>query len=299
MQDVIAQRKNGEPSKVRPGVDNGMTLLRRLLGARKKTPPIASPEAPAITLAQYESMIPVMTLHEGDTRVVFATPNTHTRFRADTFFSKEPDTVEWIRGFAPEDVLVDIGANVGMYAIWAAKTRGIRVYAFEPESQNYALLYQNIVLNDLMDKVTGYCGALSDEDSVSLLHLSLFVAGGSSHTFGSASDANLQPRRSVYTQGCFGTSLDALVARGTLPVPTHVKIDVDGLEHKVIAGARATLADRNVKSVLVEINTNLAEHRALVEQMQALGFSYSEEAVAAAQRREGPLKGMGNYVFRR
>jgi hypothetical protein len=33
--------------------------------------------------------------------------------------------------------------------------------------------------------------------------------------------------------------------------------------------------------------------------MQALGFKYSDAQVAQAQRREGPFKGVGNYVFRR
>ena len=41
-----------------------------------------------------------------------------------------------------------------MYSIWAAATRGTRVFAFEPESQNYALLNKNIYFNQLVADVT-------------------------------------------------------------------------------------------------------------------------------------------------
>ena len=123
--------------------------------------------------------------------------------------------------------------------------------------------------------------------------------GESCHTFGAAVDHHLRERPSQHVQGCFSTTLDQLVQRRVLPVPTHIKIDVDGLEHKVLDGGRNTLADRRVKSVLVEINTNLSEHQRVIEDMLALGFSYSADQVYSAMRREGPFKGMGNHVFRR
>jgi len=252
-----------------------------------------------LTLEQYESLQPAMTIREGTSAVTYCTPNSATRWRVDTLFTKEPDTIEWIRGFEASDILLDIGANVGMYSIFAAKTRGIRVYAFEPESQNYALLYKNIVVNGVSDLVTGYCAALSDEETFSLLYLSDFQLGGSCHTFGAALDPNLRERESEHIQGCFSTTLDRLVERGVLPVPTHIKIDVDGFEHKVLRGCRNTLADRRVKSVLVEINTNLPEHRRVIEEMAAQGFSCSASQVESAIRQEGPFKGVGNHVFRR
>jgi FkbM family methyltransferase len=212
-------------------------------------------------------------------------------------FSKEPDTIEWIRGFQAGEVFVDIGANVGMYTIWAAKTRGVRTFAFEPESQNYALLYRNIVMNGLSENVVAFCLALSDTTDYSLLHLSEFKLGSSCHSFGEKIDHRLERRDTKLAQGCVSTTLDALVARGVLPVPNHIKIDVDGLEHKVLAGCREVLADARLKSVLVEINTNLELHRKIIADMQSLGFGFSEQQVAKAQRTEGAFKGVGNYVF--
>ncbi len=243
--------------------------------------------------------MPIQTVRNGATDVAYSVPTQFTKWRVDSLFTKEPDTIEWIRSFQPGEVLVDIGANVGMYTVWAAKTRGVRVYAFEPESQNYALLYKNIVLNDLSQQVIAYCTALSDESGFSLLHLSTFQIGGSCHSFGAKIDFKLEHRESKVSQGCISTTLDHLVACGVVPMPDHIKIDVDGLEHKVLAGCREVLTDTRLRSILVEINTNLEMHRKIISDLQELGFSYSLAQVAKALRTEGAFTGVGNHVFRR
>ena len=250
-------------------------------------------------IAQPEALRPYSVVERDGVRMAFMTPNKLTLWRVETLFTKEPDTIEWIAGFAPEHILADIGANVGMYTVWAAKTRGVRVVAFEPEAQNYALLNQNVHANRLDKLVQAYCIAISDSQGLGQLHLSELVTGASCHTFGASLDHNSRPRSSAYAQGCVSFSLDALVASGAVPVPTHIKVDVDGIEPKVIAGARATLSDERVKSVLIEINTTLDDHWAVVDEMLELGFDYSRDQVERAQRKEGAFKGVGNYVFRR
>ena len=281
-----------------------MNVLRILLWPLRKRdrPPQAAARPSSLaqlTIEDVEMINPIVTVHDGATEVAYCTPNRFAKWRVDTLFIKEPDTIDWIRSFGPEEVLVDIGANVGMYSVWAAKTRGTRVFAFEPESQNFALLNKNIVVNSLSGKVTAYCLALSDETGFALLHLSGFLPGGSGHTYGAELDHNLRPRSGPYAQGCASTTLDRLVADGTLPMPTHIKIDVDGLEHKVVAGCRATLRDPRLKSIVVEINSGLEEHRKIVDELASLGFTYSEDQVRAARRATGPSAGVGNYVFRR
>jgi FkbM family methyltransferase len=277
-----------------------MNIFRLILWPfRRRASESAAANAAPLTLEQYEKLEPNMVVREGAIDVVFSTPNAYTKFRVDTLRSKEPDTIAWIAGFQSDEVLVDIGANVGMYTIWAAKTRGMRVYAFEPESQNYALLYKNIVLNGMSDQVVAYCLALSDESSFSRLYLSEFLAGGSCHTFGEKLDHRLEHRPSKYSQGCISATLDHLVATGVVPMPNHIKVDVDGLEHKVINGCRNVLSDPRLKSVLVEINTNLELHRNIIRDMEALGFRYSASQVAMALRTEGAFAGVGNHIFQR
>jgi FkbM family methyltransferase len=231
--------------------------------------------------------------------VVYATPNTTTRWRVESLFTKEPCTIDWIAGFASGEVLVDIGANVGMYTVWAAKTRGARVYAFEPEAQNYAALNRNIALNELGASVKAYCLALSDQGGYSELHLSEIKLGGSCHSVGEQVDFRHQPMRPAFSQGCIAARLDDLVGAGVVPTPHYIKIDVDGFEPKVIAGAASVLRDPKVRSLLIEVNQNLPDHMAMVKELAALGFSYDRAQVAAAERKSGAFEGCAEYVFRR
>jgi FkbM family methyltransferase len=236
--------------------------------------------------------------HEGSL-VRFFTPNRTTRWRVESLRTKEPDTLEWIAEFQSNDVLFDIGANVGTYTVWAAKTRGTKVFAFEPESQNYAILNTNILINEIQDRVSAYCIAIAENLAFDHLFLSYFDPGGSLHNFGAARDYQDQPLNAAFRQGSVGVPLDDLVERYGFPLPQHVKIDVDGIEHKIVRGARKTFAAKEVKSVLIEINTNLDEHWGIIDTMLDLGFDFSREQVARAQRSDGPFKGVGNYVFRR
>lgn len=252
-----------------------------------------------LTLEEYEKLNPRCELTHHGVRVIFATPTVFTKWRVDSLFEKEPVTIQWIAEFSPGDVLVDVGANVGMYTIWAAKTRGAKVFAFEPESQNFALLNRNIALNGLGDAVKAYCVALSDQSGYSELHLSSLQVGGSCHSLGERVDFAHQPMRPVFSQGCISVRLDDLVAEGVVEPPDYIKIDVDGFEPKVIAGARRVLTDRKVRSLLIETNQNLADHMEMVAELQTLGFRYDPAQVAAAERKSGAFKGVSEYVFRR
>ena len=253
----------------------------------------------ALSLEEYEAYQPLTRVDCEGRPLVFCTPNRMTAWRAQSLFEKEPATVQWILGFAAGVRLLDVGANVGVYTILAAVMRQARVVAFEPESQNYALLNRNIHANGVAASVVAYCGALSDQTGASALHLSQFEAGVSCHSLGAEVGFDLAPRRSAFVQGIFGYRLDDLIASGAIPVPQHIKIDVDGFEHKVVAGARATLARVEVRSVLVEINHNLEEHLDLVDELTGLGYRHDPEQVARAERKAGTFKGVAEYVFER
>lgn len=250
-----------------------------------------------ITLEQYEQLNPSVSVKAGDRTIVYNTPNRGAAWRVQTLFEKEPDTIQWLNGFAPGSLLYDVGANVGMYTIYAAALRDVRVLAFEPESQNFALLNKNIFSNRLDKLVQAYPVALSDGMSFDKLHLSRFEIAGSCHNFGETIDFDGREFRPGFSQGCLAVTLDSLVEQHGMPVPDHIKIDVDGIEHKVIAGARGTLRRPEVKSVLIEINTRREDHMETVRLMESLGFGWSQDQVDKAQRKEGAFKGVGNYIF--
>ena len=254
----------------------------------------------SLTLDDYEKLNPRCEIEHEGVKMVFSTPSAFTYLRAQSIYKKEPWTLEWIAGFKPGEILVDCGANVGMYTIWAAATRRARVYAFEPEAQNYALLNRNILLNGLTESVSAYCLGLSDESGLSVLHMFDLRAGGSCHSVGEALDFKHEPMTGVaFRQGCVAATLDELVAAGKIPVPNHIKIDVDGFEPKVIDGARRTLENPAVKSLLIETNPQLEDHRAMVSALNAKGFAHDPAQVERAKRKEGAFKGVAEYVFKR
>jgi FkbM family methyltransferase len=234
-----------------------------------------------------------------DGKMVFNTPNRMTAWRVQSLATKEPHTLKWLESMPLGSTLLDIGANVGMYTVYAAVIRQAKVFAFEPESQNFALLNANIESNKLVDQVMAFPLALSDEASLSKLYMSEFSIGSSCHSFGEEVGFDLKPRKAAFTQGSYSVPVDHLVESGAMPVPDYVKIDVDGFEHKVIAGARKTLRNEKVREVLVELNTHLPEHQEAVKELQALGFEYDSAQVDQALRKEGSFKGVGEFIFRR
>ena len=57
-------------------------------------------------------------------KISFFTPKFHYKMEIDTFYSKEPETLEWIDNFDNDNkdkiIFWDIGANIGLYSIYAA-----------------------------------------------------------------------------------------------------------------------------------------------------------------------------------
>ena len=177
-------------------------------------------------------------------------------WRAQSYATKEPDTIGWIDSFLQEgDVIYDIGANIGQYALYAAKRLKGRceILAFEPESLNYAKLNRNIVLNKLTETITAYCLAVADSMRLDLFYVQSFMPGASLHTWAQPITQGGKAFSPQHKQGVMGVSLDDLVTRFSLSFPNHIKIDVDGIEDLVIKGGENTLADSRLRSVLVEI----------------------------------------------
>ena len=231
----------------------------------------------AISVEDYEDNLPLAVIDAEAGKLGFFVPSRMAAFRVQSMFTKEPETMAWIAGFEAGSVLVDIGANMGIYTIWAAKHRNAQVIALEPEAQNFGLLNRNIHFNDLDGQVTAYCAAASDENAFSVLNLGNLQIGGSMNKLGEELDQNLEPREALFRQGCVSVTLDHMRDQNIIPDPHHIKIDVDGLEHKVIAGAREILAGTSLRSVLVEINPNLDAHMALFDQFADLGYSVDPE----------------------
>jgi FkbM family methyltransferase len=218
--------------------------------------------------------------------VTFTLPcdNPITHFRWRSYDSKEPDTLDWIdTAFAGVEVLFDVGANVGLYSLYAAlRHRGLRVVAFEPEYANLHLLRDNIVENRLGDRIEPYAVALGDRSGLSRLHLQDFTPGSALHS----EDAGARTRtdtghRVVGSEGICVMRLDDFCTERQLS-PHALKIDVDGGERRVLEGARRTLGTPALRTVLIELPDDHAERDRCAALLQDAGLHVAGRADGSA-----------------
>lgn len=180
-----------------------------------------------------------------------------TEWRRLRSCSKEPFTVAWIeRMIDAGDVLYDIGANVGAYSLVAAKkpTGAARVFAFEASLENIAALGHNIVLNDVAADVTPLPIALSNTNGLGTFNLRRLEPGSAKHMLNGESPDG----PTLYAQPVITYRLDDLIRLLNLPLPHHIKLDVDGCEMAVLEGAAQTIASPALKTMLVEVSTELS-----------------------------------------
>ncbi len=179
-------------------------------------------------------------------------------FRYTTFFTKEQGTLAWIRNHARDGtVMFDIGANVGLYSLYAARcASNVRVYAFEPHKINFATLVENISLNDLEGVVHPVSIPLGNASGTSHMNYNSTESGTSMSQLGHSmlpGDREFRPKLSELV---YALSLDDLMDAGSLPAPDMIKVDVDGNEIQILEGMKRLLAsDRGPRSLQVEINT--------------------------------------------
>ena len=128
-----------------------------------------------------------------------------------------------------DDVLYDVGANIGLVALHAA--RKCHTVAFEPDPSFLARLRRNLELNPSIS-VDVQPIAVSDADGVATL-LEQNGAGGHSPSLVHHGEEGVVEVRAQ--------TLDSLVAGGTLPPPTVIKLDIEGAEVLALRGGHQVL----------------------------------------------------------
>jgi FkbM family methyltransferase len=192
------------------------------------------------------------------------------------FFENEPETIRWLDGLPAGDVLWDIGANIGIYALYAARIRGLRVLAFEPSASTYAALVRNVEMNGLADRLDTYCLAFDEESRLAHLNMANTGEGHSMHAFG-RSETVQGAIKVAFRQSVPGFSIDDFCRFYSPPLPDHIKLDVDSIEESILKGARETLR-RSVRSVLVEVDGTTRERGGVGIRRFLAGLGFREDA---------------------
>jgi FkbM family methyltransferase len=164
----------------------------------------------------------------------------------------EPETLKFLRQYVTSDtVFLDIGANIGVFAIPMARYAK-KVVAIEPSPQVLPFLKRNVELNNLNNVAIVECAASGpDSDSVPLYLPPVSHFGMAS----SAAQFNIEP---ITVRA---KSLNTILQEQGVTVVSVMKIDVEGFEAEVILGAANLLYSASPPPIVFEF-CDWAEERA-------------------------------------
>jgi FkbM family methyltransferase len=224
----------------------------------------------------------------------FRTGNGRLLWRAKTLLTEEPLMISWIKAMNPNDVVLDVGANVGTYTVPIAQ-RVKKVYACELDPLNVAILKENIVLNAVQQRVTILpfaCGGSAELVDVTFRDLAYgdalqLIAGGE--------DLGTRLEQLSHTASIVQFSLDEIFTQLNLSLPNKIKIDVDGNEETVLRGLKGLLATAN--EIYFEDSFTVACNN-FVDFLTELGFQEKDSAEIFSNDGTSKLLGF-NRIFQK
>jgi FkbM family methyltransferase len=175
----------------------------------------------------------------------------------------EPLTSQWlIAHLSPGDLVIDVGANLGYYSLLAAALVGSRgrVVAFEPNPSVRARLLEHVALNAQQRVITVSDAALGARDAETTLYVPARAA--------ESGLASLQLTPALIDRMPSAVSvplkrLDSCVSTAALGTARVLKIDVEGGETDVLAGATAWLSSSPPAHIVCETTWEGPAHRVL------------------------------------
>jgi len=244
-----------------------------------------------------EEMIPIITKATKFGAIKFFCPGKMPLGRARSLLSKEPETIEWINTFTDNDTFWDIGANVGLYSLYAGLNPSLTILSFEPSPANYYLLSRNIEINKMDDRISAYCLAFNDISGLNTFYMQNTELGGALNSFAESVDCQGKHFTASFKQAMVGFSIDDFIKQFNPPFPNHIKIDVDGIEDKIINGAKNTLPDERLKSLLVELDSGREQYtNSVIKVIENAGLKFHAKK-HSPRFDTGPYASIYNYIF--
>lgn len=206
----------------------------------------------------------------------------------------EKDEEAFIKKFLkPGDILMDIGANIGLHSIFAGTIVGHsgHVYAFEPTPTTFKRLKENIELNNLENIVTPINQGISSENG--LLKLNYSEDGHDAwNSFTELQHIDLSNSIEVQV-----SSLDSIIKQYNINESniSLIKIDVEGWEMNVLKGADDFLKNNMHTAFLIEftdLNAISAGYctRDIYRYMESFGYQWFSFDAKSMSYNPSPLK---------
>ena len=145
---------------------------------------------------------------------------------------------------APGDCFFDVGANIGIYSSWASRLVGEsgQVHAFEPIPSTRGFLRDLLAHNEI-ENVHVEPVAIGSDPGLLRMYLPDHASGIASALPNDGEPFDVD-----------ATTLDRYLVESGCPMPTLIKIDVEGFELPVLRGAQSLLSDRDAPLVVFEMH---------------------------------------------
>lgn len=178
----------------------------------------------------------------------------------------------WIKLCEDSDVIVDIGANTGVYSLVAKTVKpNARVYAFEPVARVYKKLRENIQLNAF--DIHTYEQAASNFNGTAMIYDT-----DSEHTYSVTVNKNMYSSETTVIASTIETiTLDSFIKNNQIEKIDLIKIDVETHEAEVLEGYSEFLSAHK-PTMLIEILTDEIGKKieTLVKDLNYLYFNIDE-----------------------
>jgi len=182
----------------------------------------------------------------------------------------EPETfLPWLEASKTAEVVLDIGANTGLYSLGAAATnRTSRVLAFEPVPRVAELTRHNARLNP-SSNIEVFELAVSDENGTAILH----DPGGDQPASASLRGDFLDCKQTEIKVRC--VRIDDFLSEVNLSRVDLIKLDVEGIEELALRGMRTTL-QTHMPTLFIEVLDARPELMAELNGLLNMGYQVGD-----------------------
>lgn len=198
-----------------------------------------------------------------------------SRSVARTSLRKEPSTILWLDTFEKNSNLLDIGASVGVFSIYAAKVKKCSVVSLEPNTTAFNLLCLNVYDNHLNEKITPYPLAASSSEGFSKVFMNVFSVDAGGANFGAPIDPRGETYKPSFSQGTYSIQIDSLLTNHSNF--EYIKMDTDGNELEILKGMQNILTSKELKSILIELNENSLDYIEIISLIESNDFEIDND----------------------
>jgi FkbM family methyltransferase len=208
--------------------------------------------------------------------------------RINCYLNDEPKTINWLKNLTNEDIFYDIGSNIGGFSIMGTILHPkMKIFSFEANINNYFIQKRTCMMNNL-NNILVFNLCLNDKlEENNLLYGSSDLYNCGSSTFGYKLKDEM--KKSLYynpnsksienTDKMFGIPLDFIIYQMNLPIPSAIKLDIDGNELLVLKGAKKLLKEEKFRKIIIEVDFNMIESsKEILEILKNNGFNHIQSS---------------------